>query len=234
MADSGPAAVYPPSPVTSPDVSTTALNDALPQTQCTRCGYPDCRSYAEAIANDVVPINQCPPGGAEGVARLARLTGRPVLPLNPANGVESALRLAFIDEAWCIGCTLCLQACPVDCIVGGPKSMHTVVAAQCTGCALCLPACPVDCIEMRATNDSATGWAAWSPARAAEARDRHDFHRLRERRDAREQDDRLAAASGGQRAGASDGSLSGASAVDADRRAEIQARVARARAARGG
>jgi NAD-dependent dihydropyrimidine dehydrogenase PreA subunit len=96
-----------------------ALDDALPQTQCTRCGYPDCRGYALAIANEHAPINQCPPGGAEGVARLAAITGRPALALNPANGLEAPRLLAVIDEAGCIGCTLCLKACPVDCIVGG-------------------------------------------------------------------------------------------------------------------
>ena len=206
----------------------------MPQTQCTRCGYPDCRSYAEAIARDAVPINQCPPGGAEGIARLARLTGRPVVPLNPANGVESVLHLAFIDEAWCIGCTLCLKACPVDCIVGGPKSMHTVVTAQCTGCELCLPACPVDCIEMRPSDSSATGWAAWSLDRAGEARERHAFHRLRAQRDATEQDARLAAASGSDpvddRPGAGQ---SDAPHVEADKQAAIRAVMARARAARG-
>lgn len=210
-----------------------SIDAALPQTQCTRCGYPDCRSYAEAIAGDGAPINQCPPGGADGIARLARLTGRTVLPLNPAHGVESVLRLAFIDEAWCIGCTLCLKACPVDCIVGGPKSMHTVIAAHCTGCELCLPACPVDCIEMRPSDSSATGWSAWSPARAADARDRHAFHRLREQRDANEQDARLAAASRSDPVDEVPGvSPPVASPAEAAKKAAIQTAMARARAAR--
>ena len=112
---------------------TDTLDRALPQTQCTRCGYPDCRSYAAAIADGSADINQCPPGGAEGVARLARLTGRPAAPLNPANGTEGPRLLAVIDEAWCIGCTLCIKACPVDSIVGAPKRMHTVVDDLCTG-----------------------------------------------------------------------------------------------------
>jgi Na+-translocating ferredoxin:NAD+ oxidoreductase subunit B len=169
-----------------------ALDEALPQTQCTRCGYPDCRRYAEAIAAGEAEINQCPPGGAEGIDRLAALTGRPALPLNPANGAEAPRRLAVIDEAGCIGCTLCLQACPVDCIVGGPKGMHTVIDAQCTGCELCLPACPVDCISMvpAATGDR-TGWSAWSEHAAHEARERYAWHHARLARDAHEQAERL-------------------------------------------
>lgn len=170
-----------------------ALNDALPQTQCTRCGYPDCRSYAEAIAAGDAQINQCPPGGAEGIARLASITGRPVMPLNPANGAEGPRRLAVIDEAWCIGCTLCLDACPVDCIVGGPKRMHTVIDDLCTGCELCIPACPVDCISLVDASPGRTGWAAWSGALAAQARERFVWHRERLERNRREHDERLAA-----------------------------------------
>ena len=142
------------------------LNEALPQTQCTRCGYPDCRSYAQAIAAGQAGINQCPPGGAEGIARLARLTGQPVVPLNPDHGVEGPRRLAVIDENWCIGCTLCIKACPVDCIIGASKLMHTVINDQCTGCELCIPACPVDCISLLEVTPGASGWAAWSPQQA--------------------------------------------------------------------
>ena len=160
-----------------------ALNDALPQTQCTRCGYPDCRAYAYAIANDGASINRCPPGGAEGIERLAALTARPVLALNPANGSEGPLRLAVVDEAWCIGCTLCLQACPVDCIVGAPKQMHTVIPEFCNGCELCLPVCPVDCIGLVETTGVRTGWRAWSPQQAGLARRRYDVHRARLERD---------------------------------------------------
>ncbi len=170
-----------------------ALTDALPQTQCTRCGFPDCASYARAIADDGAAINQCPPGGTEGIARLAALTGRPWLPLDPAHGRETARALAVIDEEWCIGCTLCLDACPVDCIVGGPKAMHTVIAAQCTGCELCLPACPVDCITLRPVTGARTGWQAWTDAQAREARERFAWHRQRLQRDAVERADRLAA-----------------------------------------
>ena len=161
-----------------------AIDDALPQTQCTRCGYPDCRSYAQAIADGGADINQCPPGGNEGIDRLAALTGRPAVPLNPANGVEVPRRLAVIDEDWCIGCTLCLKACPVDCIVGGPKGMHTVIDAQCTGCELCIPACPVDCIALVPVTGARTGWSAWSAAQASDARDRFGWHRQRLQRDA--------------------------------------------------
>jgi electron transport complex protein RnfB len=170
-----------------------AIDAALPQTQCTRCGYPDCRAYAAAIADDGAPINQCPPGGAEGISRLARLTGRPVIPLNPANGHEGPRRLAVIDEAWCIGCTLCMKACPVDCIVGGPKQMHTVVEPQCTGCELCIPVCPVDCIELVNATGARTGWDAWSPADADGARTRYALHLQRVERERREHDERLAA-----------------------------------------
>ncbi|KFN49026.1 hypothetical protein P873_12845 [Arenimonas composti TR7-09 = DSM 18010] len=126
----------------------TRIDALLPQTQCTQCGYAGCRPYAEAIAAGAADINQCPPGGAAGIVALARLLGRAPKPLNPANGVEKPLVLARIVEAECIGCTKCIQACPVDAIVGGPKLMHTVIADLCTGCELCLPPCPVDCIEL--------------------------------------------------------------------------------------
>jgi Na+-translocating ferredoxin:NAD+ oxidoreductase subunit B len=169
------------------------LDAALPQTQCTRCGYPDCRGYAEAIAAGEADINRCPPGGAEGIARLADITRRPVLPLDATRGHEGPRALAVIDEAWCIGCTLCIKACPVDCIVGASKLMHTVIEAQCTGCELCIPVCPVDCIAMVPVTGEHTGWQAWSAAQADEARERYAFHQLRVDRDLRENDERLAA-----------------------------------------
>ncbi|HVU80638.1 MAG TPA: RnfABCDGE type electron transport complex subunit B [Rhodanobacteraceae bacterium] len=124
------------------------IDAALPQTQCTRCGYPACRPYAEAIARGEAAINRCPPGGEEGVRTLARITGRTMLPLDPECGIEAPPRVAVIDEDVCIGCTKCIQACPVDAIVGASKLMHTVVADLCTGCELCIPPCPVDCIAM--------------------------------------------------------------------------------------
>jgi electron transport complex protein RnfB len=172
-----------------------ALDEALPQTQCTRCGYADCRSYAEAIADGSAAINRCPPGGAEGIARLAALTGRLAQPLDPVNGQEGPRLLARIEEADCIGCTLCLQACPVDCIVGAPKRMHTVIAPLCTGCELCLPACPVDCIVLSPASDMRTGWQAWSPAEATRARERYAAHRMRLARERDEEARRLAASS---------------------------------------
>ncbi|MBS0556797.1 MAG: electron transport complex subunit RsxB [Proteobacteria bacterium] len=130
------------------DTLAARIDAILPQTQCTRCGYPTCADYAQAIAQGQAAINQCPPGGAAGIARLAALLNREPLPLNPANGVEKPREIAFIDEAVCIGCTKCIQACPVDAILGASKLMHTVIADECTGCELCIAPCPVDCIAM--------------------------------------------------------------------------------------
>lgn len=167
------------------------LHAALPQTQCTRCGYPDCRGYAEAIAAGEAEINQCPPGGAEGVARLAAITGRAVLDLNPANGVEAPRTVAVIDENWCIGCTLCIEACPTDAILGTNKRMHTVIEPYCTGCELCVPVCPVDCISLENVSGERTGWSAWSPQQAAEGLDRYEFRQARLQRDEVEHAQRL-------------------------------------------
>ncbi len=124
------------------------IDALLPQTQCTRCGYPGCRPYAEAITRGEAGINHCPPGGAATIAALATLLQREPLPLNPANGVEGPPLVAQIDEATCIGCAKCLPPCPVDAIVGARKQMHTVVLELCTGCELCIAPCPVDCISM--------------------------------------------------------------------------------------
>jgi electron transport complex protein RnfB len=167
------------------------LHAALPQTQCTRCGWPDCAGYAQAIADGAAAINQCPPGGSEGVARLAVLTGQPPQPLNPANGAEGPRAVAVIDESWCIGCTLCLEVCPTDAILGANKFMHTVIEHYCTGCELCLPVCPVDCIALDNVTGGRTGWQAWSQAQADEALRRYEDRRERLARDAREQVDRL-------------------------------------------
>ena len=194
-----------------------SINDALPQTQCTRCGYPDCAAYAHAIAQESALINRCPPGGADGIARLAALTGQLPLALAPACGVETPRALAVIDEAWCIGCTLCLDACPTDAIVGSNKVMHTVIAEHCTGCELCLPVCPVDCIAMENASGSNTGWSAWSGPQALHAQARYAN---RQRRRAVVDTSSSVAADGG------------AATADSSKSAVIAAALARAKAQR--
>jgi electron transport complex protein RnfB len=204
------------------------IDALLPQTQCTRCGYPDCRSYADAIAAGDARINQCPPGGAEGVQRLAYLLDRPALPLDPAFGEEAPRRVVYIEEATCIGCTLCIQACPVDAIIGAPKRMHAVIEADCTGCELCLPVCPVDCIALEEASAGATGWAAWSPAQADAARARYAGRQARLARDQREDDERLAAKGAERQAAAATGDAAPRPASDPKRDA-VAAALARAR-----
>lgn len=145
----------------------------LPQTQCTKCGYDGCRPYADALAAGDAPINRCPPGGDDGIAALAALLQTPALPLDLSRGEPGPLLVARIDEAHCIGCTLCIQACPVDAIVGANKHMHTVLADWCTGCDLCVAPCPVDCIQM------VPAGRAWSAEDAAAGRQRHRRHQAR-------------------------------------------------------
>jgi electron transport complex protein RnfB len=130
------------------DALTERINAVLPQTQCAQCGHPGCRPYAEAMARGDADINRCPPGGAATIAALAELLGQEPKPLDENCGEHKPALLAVIDEQRCIGCTLCIQACPVDAIAGAAKWMHTVIAAECTGCELCLPPCPVDCIDL--------------------------------------------------------------------------------------
>ncbi|KVL54097.1 ferredoxin [Burkholderia territorii] len=222
--------------VTVTDSKTLAdrIEDLLPQTQCTKCGYDGCRPYADAIAAGDANYNQCPPGGAEGIARLAKLLGKPVIPLNPVNGTEHPRAVAFIDESLCIGCTLCMQACPVDAIVGAPKQMHTIVESLCTGCDLCVPPCPVDCIAMVPVTDERTGWDAWSQEQADAARERHDRRLARQRREREAAEARAAArraASAGSAKAAPAAAQPGAAADDAEakKRAIIAAALERAR-----
>lgn len=157
----------------APDLA-ERIDDLLPQTQCTRCGYAGCRPYAEAIASNAVDINRCPPGGDATLVSLAHLTAREATPLDVTRGIPGPLRVARIDESACIGCTLCIQACPVDAIIGAAKRMHGVLTALCSGCDLCVAPCPVDCIAM------VPAGREWTPAdaRAARARYAARNHRL--------------------------------------------------------
>ena len=134
------------------------IDAILPQTQCGQCGFPGCKPYATAIAEGRADINQCPPGGDAGVHQLADLMGMEYKPLNAENGAEKPKAVAFIDEDICIGCTLCIQACPVDAILGAAKHMHTIIAVECTGCELCVAPCPVDCISMVAVGETPDNW----------------------------------------------------------------------------
>ncbi len=159
------------------------INQLLPQTQCTKCGYQGCKPYAEAIASGAAQINQCPPGGELGIQHLAALLHKPALPLNPANGIAQTQRLtAVIDEAVCIGCTLCIQACPVDAIVGANQLMHTVITGACTGCDLCLPPCPVDCITIESLPEALPGWTQ-RRMEADQLRTHYEARELRLQRD---------------------------------------------------
>ncbi|OGB83414.1 MAG: ferredoxin, partial [Burkholderiales bacterium RIFOXYD2_FULL_59_8] len=175
-------------------------------------------------------INQCPPGGVAGMQRLAALTGRAAKPLNPDHGAEGSRTVVFIDEAWCIGCTLCIKACPVDAIVGTNKLMHTVIEPYCTGCELCLPVCPVDCIEVETVSGSATGWAAWSQEQADEARQRYEFHTLKSQREALENAQRLEAKAALKLSDLAAHSQHTDPVVLNKKRAVIEAALARARA----
>ena len=210
---------------------TDRIDALLPQTQCTKCGYEGCRPYAQAIAAGLAPINRCPPGGDEGIAALAALLAVPVLPLDTACGEHGPLLAAVIDEAHCIGCTLCIQACPVDAIVGANKRMHTVLADLCTGCDLCIAPCPVDCIAMVPAN------RAWTPGDANAARLRHQARDTRLARQAADNSRLMAETPESAAACASDvdssSSSSSSATHDAERkRSAVESALARARARR--
>jgi electron transport complex protein RnfB len=174
------SAAAPPSESGVPRDYVERIHAALPQTQCMRCGYQDCRAYAQAMAEGSAAINRCPPGGAEGILRLASITSHAPADLDAECGTETARSVARIDDAWCIGCTLCIDACPTDAILGANKRMHTVISQHCTGCELCIPVCPVDCIGLDLVSDQRTGWNAWSTAEATNALQRYERHQIRQ------------------------------------------------------
>jgi Na+-translocating ferredoxin:NAD+ oxidoreductase subunit B len=167
-------------------VDAAEIDALLPQTQCTRCGYAGCRPYAEAVASGAAALNQCPPGGAALIGQLARLLDRAPLPLNPNNGVEAPVRLAWIDPQACIGCARCLPPCPVDAILGAARALHTVMASWCTGCELCIAACPVDCIHMQPWPQTAP-----PPPSAADNRQRYLAREARHAEAMAEREDEL-------------------------------------------
>jgi electron transport complex protein RnfB len=199
-----------------------------------RCGYPDCAAYAQAIAVDHVAINRCPPGGEEGLRRLAALTGQPALVLDADHGHEGPRHVAVIDEAWCIGCTLCLPVCPTDAILGSNKLMHSVIEKHCTGCELCIPVCPVDCISLVNVTALETGWQAWSATQAEAARSRYAFHQIKQVRQTQVQADRLETKAEAALADVTAHSQHTDSAVLDAKRGVIEAALARARARRHG
>lgn len=171
---------------------TKELEDALPQTQCTKCGFPDCHGYAVAMAKSEADHNRCPPGGNEGIIRLSKILGKDPIPLNLECGEERTRAVALIDPKQCIGCTLCIKACPVDAIVGTAKQLHVVIEDRCTGCDLCIPPCPVDCIDMLEVTET-TGWDAWSSNQANLARSQYHARKKRLIREKEDNDKRLAA-----------------------------------------
>ena len=200
------------------------IDALLPQTQCTRCGYQGCRPYAEAIAAGTAEINQCPPGGAAGIVKLADLLKTLPKALNPTNGIEKPLEMAVIDEDLCIGCTLCIQACPVDAIVGAAKWMHTILANWCTGCELCIAPCPVDCIAMVKVEPE----RVWNDADASLARARYYARNDRLAAQACEREKKLAAKSTSSTPPADPASA----AAEARKKAVIAAAIERARVQR--
>jgi electron transport complex protein RnfB len=165
--------------------SAAAIDALLPQTQCRKCGYDGCRPYAEAIAAGTADINRCPPGGDTGIRELAALLGVEPLPLDAECGAAGPRTVAVIDEAHCIGCTLCIQACPVDAIAGAAKLMHTIIRDLCTGCELCIPPCPVDCITLVVRDPAPDAVMLREEAQQARMRYEARLHRLERRRNER-------------------------------------------------
>lgn len=212
--------------MTTSDRLVETLDGALPQTQCTRCGYPRCRAYAEALARADADVNQCPPGGETTIHRLAQILDVPAKPLDPTFGVHEPRRRAMIDEALCIGCRKCIDVCPVDAIVGARKWIHTVIAAQCTGCELCLPPCPVDCINVVPAAATVRG-QSWPEYSHEEVRDWRARTRARL--------ERLARGGGTRRTrrARKDTSAIKDAPTREQMRAEIQAAIQRVRARRG-
>lgn len=199
-------------------ISIDHIDACLPQTQCTQCGYPDCRAYAEALARGVADINRCPPGGTPTLQALAQLLNVELKPLDPVYGPRRPRLRAVIDEAVCIGCRKCIDACPVDAIVGARKFMHSVLQAVCSGCELCLAPCPVDCIDMLTTDITQGG--VWPEYHQAETETWRLRHRQRQARLA------LSSAASPRQQKAT------TSTARADRKAEIQAAVLRVQAKR--
>jgi electron transport complex protein RnfB len=195
-------------------VSAVAIDALLPQTQCTRCGYAGCAPYADAIARGAADINRCPPGGPATIVSLAALTGRPATPLDPSCGAHAPLAVAVIDEARCIGCTLCIDACPLDAIIGAAKRMHAVLPSLCSGCELCVAPCPVDCIAI------VPAQREWTAVEASAARERYRARNSRHARGER-------VASRESAASRPDGTANAAA-----RHAAVAAAIARARARR--
>jgi electron transport complex protein RnfB len=212
------------------------IDALLPQTQCTRCGYPTCRAYAEAVAGGKADLNQCAPGGSAGIRKLAALLERSEKPLNPAHGAERPRAAALIDEMRCIGCMLCIQACPVDAIMGAARRMHTVLTAACTGCELCVPPCPVDCIEMVELSELAARRHVAASRTLEEtveematiARGRFELRNQRLEREKRERNERLA----GRAAGPSAPDAAARDGAQERKKALVQAALERARARR--
>ncbi|HEX2668135.1 MAG TPA: RnfABCDGE type electron transport complex subunit B [Gammaproteobacteria bacterium] len=198
------------------------IDALLPQTQCQRCGYPDCRSYAEAISRHETDIDRCPPGGEATLAALAGLLHQPPKPLATDVGTFASGTVAVIEEPFCIGCTKCIQACPVDAITGAAKQMHTVIEALCTGCGLCLPPCPVDCIQLEPAQGVTEGLEGWQfpmsgKERADALRERYIIYKRRQT----------------ERKAAKDAPAEAPLDLKAHHQAEIAAAVARVRARRG-